>query len=69
MKNQVNTMGEKTDRLIEKVKSDEEKLKVIYSKLDEANLSGDSALTIDFDTFFDLFKEALKRLYELCQSY
>jgi len=69
MERQINGMESKTKQLVVKMKSDNDKIVKIHKKLDDANLNADLALDIDFNKFFESFKDAVDTLYKLCQSY
>ena len=65
----VQDLADKTNEMIDIVKSDYEKLTVIQSQINDANLFSEGVIEVSFDIYFEPFKTSVTTLQTLCEAY
>lgn len=68
MRKDITSIGDKTNKLVERVKADKKRMVNIQDQLDIAEGNGRLALKL-YDIFFARFKTAVTTLYKSCQDY
>ena len=68
MRKDIATIGEKTKKIVERVKADKNRMVTIQSQMDDAERNGRLTLRL-FDLFFNRFKTAVTTLFNGCEAY